>query len=394
MLKNVKRGNVADILPLDEPTLGDEEIKYLTDCIRSGWLSWQGTYVRRLEEEFARYCGCEHASAMANGSSALLVALQALGIGPGDEVIVPTLTFSATAFAVSMVGARVRFLDCAPGSMTLDTEAFEASITPSTRAVIPVHLYGRPADMEPICSIARAHSVRVIEDAAQAVGAEYQGRRVGGFGDIGCFSFHNKLIASGEGGVITTQDWSIAETINLLKNPSPDNRTTFDRISINYRMSNLHAAVALAQLERLEDVVAGKRRIARLYDELLTNVPGIKLLPAPDETRSVYWRYSVAVTQDFPLSRDALVAALCDSGYQARALYQPLHRHPYYRQHAQESHPIAEELAATGLDLPSAPDLSADQVRRVAECIAESGSKHRRRHAGAILLERMQGGSK
>ncbi len=361
----------TESLPIDEPILGDREIEYLTDCIRSGWVSWQGQYVKRLETEFAAYCQCNYALAMASGTMALLAALQGLRIGLGDEVVVPVLTFSATAFVVSMVGATVCFADCAPGTMTLDPESFERRIGPRTRAVIPVHLYGRPAEMDAIGSIAKARNILVIEDAAQAVGASYHGRRVGSFGDLACFSFHNKLIASGEGGMITTQDRGLAERIALLKTPAPENRTTFAEVSFNFRLSNLHAAVALAQLERLEQVVAAKRKIAAMYDELLSPIEGVRIIPEATGARSVYWRYTILVDPDFPLSRDESVEQLSVRGVQARAIYQPLHQHPYYRDHANESYPVAEDLAVRGLDLPSSPKLTESQIRSVVARIAE-----------------------
>ena len=366
---------MKDFLPLDEPLLGETEQTYLTDCIQSGWLSWQGKYVQELENKFAQYCGCQHASSLCNGSTALLVALRALGIGPGDEVIVPTLTFSATAFAVSLAQATVRFVDCAPHSMTLDPVAFEQCIGPRTRAVIPVHLYGYPADMKSICTIAHAHRIKVIEDVAEAVGAEYHGQRVGSFGDVGCFSFHNKLMASGEGGMITTQSTSLAERVNLLKTPAPENRTEFAEISFNYRLSNLHCAVALAQLERLEEVVAKKQRMAQLYSESFANIPGIQILPTRENARTVFWRYSIFVTPEFPLTRDQLVEKLREQGYQARAIFQPLHRHPYYHKYAHETYPVAEDLSARGLDIPSSPKLTEKQILGITNYIAKLGSR-------------------
>jgi perosamine synthetase len=358
-------------LPLDEPLLGEEEIRNLTECIRTGWISWQGGFVQRLEKAFAVYTGSRNAIAMSNGSDALVVALRALGVGAGDEVIVPALTFSATAFAASLIGATVRFVDSHPVSMTMDPAAFERAITPRTRVVIPVHLYGRPADMGAFAASARRRGIYIVEDAAEAAGAEYAGKKVGSLGDIGCFSFHNKLMASGEGGVITLQDDTLAERIRGYRCPAPENRTDLGEIAMNHRMSNLHAAVAVAQLDRLEDTVARKLRLAKIYDEALAGIRGLRLLPPPTGGRTVYWRYSVCVTPDFPLTRDEFVRRLNESGYGARAMFLPLHRHPYYRAHAQESYPVAESFGATGLDLPSSPKLSDDQIREVAAWASE-----------------------
>ncbi len=362
----------TEMIRLDEPVVGEEEVAYLSECIRSRWLSWQGSYVERFQREFAVYCGSAVAIATANGTAALVLALQALGIGKGDEVIVPALTFSATAFAVSIVGADVVFADCRPGHVTVDPDDVERRISARTKAVVPVHLYGRPADMDAVVAVAKRHKLKVVEDAAQAVGAEYKGRKVGSIGDIGCFSFHNKLISTGEGGMIVTNDSRLAELVRQRMNPSPDNRGAFSAISANARMSNLQAAVGTAQLQRLEKVIEGKRRVAKLYERYLSHVKTIELIPEPPEGRSVFWRYSVLVDDRSSITRDRLVAGLRASGIEARAMFYALHRHAYYARSQTERSglPVAESLSRRGIDLPSSATLDEEQIRRVVDTIA------------------------
>ncbi|MDE1976587.1 MAG: DegT/DnrJ/EryC1/StrS family aminotransferase [Elusimicrobia bacterium] len=364
--------------PLDQPILGAREITYLKDCVRRGWLSWQGEYVARLERAFAQYCGTPHALSVSSGSSALMLALQTLGIGKGDEVVVPALTFSATAFAATLLGASVRFIDCAPGSLSIDPDALPAVLTRRTRAVIAVHLYGRPADMDAIKKTVAGRRIAVIEDAAQAAGAEYKGRRAGSLGHAGCFSFHNKLIASGEGGMIVFSNRRLLERARFLRSPAPENRTAFNSLVMNNRMSNLHAAVALAQLERLEQTVAGKRRVAGLYNRRLAAVPGIEILPEPPHTRSVYWRYTAFVEKSFPLTRDQLVRVLNSRGIQARAIFRPLHLHPVYGGARRRSFPVAEDFSKRGFDLPTSPNLSAGAIDDIVRAITAAARGRRR----------------
>jgi perosamine synthetase len=361
---------VIEMIPLDEPLLGDEELANLTHCIKSGWISWQGAYVTQLERDFAQYCGTKAAISMVNGSMALYVAIKACGIGQGDEVIVPTLTFSATVFAISMAGATPRFVDCSPKSMTVDPAAVASAIGPKTKAIIPVHLYGRAAPMDEITALAQKHGLRIIEDCAEAAGTKHQGRPVGGIGDLGCFSFHNKLIASGEGSVITTNDPSLAQAIHQLKTPAPENRTDFPEIAMNYRMSNLHAAVAVAQLARLEEIVAKKRRMAEMYDDAFDNMPEIEILPDAEFSRTVYWRYTIFTTPRCSLSRDDLVQGLRDKGYGARAIFSPMHEHPVYAAaHGGNRFPVAQDLSQRGLDLPSSPRLTEAEIRSIVACV-------------------------
>lgn len=367
MTKNNEDPN--KMILLDEPVfLGNEE-KYLMDCINSGFISWQGKYVTLFEELFTKYVQSKYGSSTANGTSALIIALQALGIGKGDEVIVPTLTFSASAFAVTNVGANVVFADSLPNELNINPSEIEKNITSKTKAIMVVHLYGRPVNMDEIMRIAKKYNLYVVEDCAECLGALYKDKKTGSFGDISCFSFHNKLIATGEGGMIVTKDESLFNRINDLKNPSPDNRTDKNIVSLNSRMSNLNAAVGVAQLERLEEFVKIKRRNVALYESLLDKIQGIDIISENLEVRSTYWRYSVLINNNFPISRDELIIRLKDNNIVARGIFTPMHLHPVYKQELDTSFPEAEHTSSIGLDLPSSVKLVEEDIIRVVNTI-------------------------
>jgi perosamine synthetase len=373
-------GRVADLalfdararLPVAEPSLGERELLYVSECVLGGWVSSAGAFVDRFEAAFAEFCGTRHAVACSNGTAALHLALAALGVGAGDEVIVPSLTFVATANAVAYTGARPVFVDSEPRTWTLDPALVERAITPRTKAIVPVHLYGHPADLDPILELAAGHRLAVVEDAAEAHGARYKGRVVGGLGDVGVFSFYgNKIVTTGEGGMLVTDDGALAERLRLLRahGMSPERRYWHPQLGFNYRLTNLQAALGVAQMERIDELVEAKRRIARLYAEGLAGVPGLTLPPEEPWATSVYWLYSVLVDAEaFGMGRDALMAALGEDGLETRPVFVPLHRQPLYD--AGERLPVAERLAATGLSLPSAVNLADEQVRRVAKAVA------------------------
>jgi perosamine synthetase len=359
-------------LPVAEPSLGARELEYVSECILTGWISSAGRFVARFEEQFAAFCQTPYAVATSNGTTALHLALDALGIGPGDEVIVPTLTFIATANAVRYVGARPVFVDSDADTWNLDPRLVEAAVTPRTKAIIPVHLYGHPADMDPICDIARRHGFPVVEDAAEAHGAKYKGRPVGQLGDVAVFSFYgNKIVTTGEGGMVTTSSKDIAERVRMLRDHgmSPQQRYWHPVLGYNYRLTNLQAAVGVAQMERVDAILADKLRIAQTYARGLARVRGIVLPPQAPWASNVYWLYSVIVdAQVYGRSRDELMAALRQDGIDTRPLFHPVHTQPIYRtgQHL----PVAERLARDGLSLPSAVGLRQEDIQRVTDAIA------------------------
>ena len=365
-------GNRRAWIPVAEPLLGERELQYVAECVLTGWVSSAGKFVKRFEEVFANFCGARYAIATSSGTTALHLALLALNIGPSDEVIVPTLTFIATANAVTYTGASPVFADSDPYTWTIDPKQIEAAITSRTKAIIPVHLYGHPADMDPILDIAGHHNLAVVEDAAEAHGACYKGRRVGIFGDVGCFSFYgNKIITTGEGGMVVTNRSDLAERVRILR----DHGMSFGRpywhsaLGYNYRLTNLQAAVGVAQMERVEEILAAKRRIGQAYRNALNGITTLRLPPEAPWAKNVYWLYSILVDENTsPMGRDALMIELKNRGIETRPLFSPVHTQPVYS--TGRCLPIAERLAVQGLSLPSGVTLSSTEIQRVAETVA------------------------
>ena len=363
-------------IPVAEPLLGQEELELVADCVRSGWISSKGEYIGRFEEEFARYCGCKYGVAVHNGTVALHLALVALGVGPGDEVIMPDLTFIATANAVIYTGAKPVYVDVHPRYWCMDPEKVEERITDRTKAIIPVHLYGHPCDMDAIRDIAEDHGLYVVEDAAEAHGAEYKGRKVGSLSDVACFSFYgNKIITTGEGGMCVTDNEELAEKMRLLRNHGmdPNRRYWHIMVGFNYRMTNIQAAIGLAQLKKLDKFIEVKRRNARLYSSLLEDVKGIVLPPEEPWAKSVYWLYSILIEDDFGMSRDELMRFLEEHGVETRPFFNPIHIMPPYR--TGESFPVTERLARTGINLPSSVKLTEEEIEYVANLIREASKR-------------------
>lgn len=358
-------------IPLAEPVLNGNEAKYLQDCLETGWISGSGKYVDAFEEGFAAFCGAAHAVAIVNGTAALHVALLALGIGAGDEVIVPDLTYIASANAVTYCGARPVFVDVDKLTWTLDPEDVRRKLSPRTKAIMPVHLYGHPVDMEPILELAQTHDLYVIEDAAEAHGAEYKGRRVGTLGDVGVFSFYgNKIITSGEGGMLVTNDGALATRARLLKGQgmNPERRYWFPIIGYNYRMTNMQAAIGLAQLERIEWFMERRREVARWYDAALKSSSVLRPSEA-DWAKNAYWLYSICVGEE--IDRDLLMEHLLERGIETRPFFYPMHRMPPYHEAARDAFPVATRLAARGLSLPSSASLSEQDIAFIARVLEE-----------------------
>jgi len=264
------------------------------------------------------------------------------------------------------------FADSRPDKFLVDPADIKLRVTPRTKAILVVHLYGHPCEMDPVMEIARTHGLKVVEDVAEASGAEYCGQKVGNIGDVGCFSFHNKLIATGEGGMILTSDESVLRRAEALRTPAPDNRTDFAEISLNFRMSNLHAAVGVAQLERFEDTIAKKRRVAKYYDDAFRD--RIEIQPVVEDPwgRCVYWRYTIMITDHSQRSRDQVVEELNQNRIQARSIFSPMHLHPYYRTADSQSFPHAEALSARGIDLPTSPRLESEDLAIVVETLTRA----------------------
>ncbi|RJP73361.1 MAG: DegT/DnrJ/EryC1/StrS family aminotransferase [Candidatus Abyssobacteria bacterium SURF_17] len=366
-------------IPVYEPLLGQQERELLDDCIRSGWISSIGKYIPRFERQFARFCDCSHAAAVSSGTAALHLTLAALGIGRGDEVIVPSLTFVATANSVSYTGAKVVLVDVTEDTWTINPEQVESAITPRTKAVIAVHLYGHPCDMRPLLAITRPKGIKVIEDAAEAHGAEYSGKRVGSLGDAGCFSFYgNKVITTGEGGMVVTNDAELDSRVRFLRDHSMDaeRRYFHPEIGYNYRMTNVQAAIGCAQMKRINAMVRTKRTLAQAYSERLRDIEGLLLPPEKEWAKSVYWLYTVVLERAFGISSAELARRLASAGIDTRPVFIPMHQLPMYA--TRRRFPVSERLSRNGLSLPSSPSLREKDIDHICGRIrrGKSGGMH------------------
>jgi perosamine synthetase len=353
-------------IPIYQPDLNGNEKKYVNECLDTSWISSRGRFVNEFENSFARRIGIEHAASVANGTVALHLALLALGIGPGDEVIVPTLTYIASVNAINYCNATPVFVDSLKDTWQIDPEDVRRHITPKTRAIMPVHLYGQPCDMDAIMNIAKEYKLFVVEDCAEAFGSVYKGQNVGTFGDISIFSFFgNKTITTGEGGMVVTKDKTLIERARHLKGQGlADHREYWhDVVGYNYRMTNIQAAIGLAQLERADEFVARKRSIADLYRRLLNDAPVEIHREAPD-TIHTYWMTSLLVERaDL---RDSLRKHLAEAGIETRPLFYPVHTMPMHSQ-SYRKHPVAEDLAWRGINLPSWPGLKDQDVNKICD---------------------------
>lgn len=363
-------------VPVNEPLLDGNEAKYLLESIRTGWISSEGPFVRQFEERFAQAVGREHAVAVCNGSMALDAAVVALGIGLGDEVIMPTFTIISCAGAIVRAGAVPVLVDSAADTWNMDVSAAEARITSRTKAIMIVHTYGLPVDMAPWLDLAYRHDLRIIEDAAEMHGQTYRDQPCGSFGNMSTFSFYpNKHVTTGEGGMIVTDDAALADRCRGLRNLcfKPGRRFVHDELGWNLRMTNLQAAVGLAQLERLEEFVLRKRRMGARYGELLAGTPGLRLpLAEADYARNIYWVYGVVLDDDVPFEAEEAMSRLAKLGIGTRPFFWPMHEQPVFRRMGlfeNESYPTAERIARRGFYIPSGMALSDAQIERAAAAL-------------------------
>jgi len=349
-----------------------ELLEAASRVLASSWFIL-GPEGRALEGELAALCEARHGIGVNSGTDALVFALKAVGVGPGDEVITSAFSFVASGSTIALCGARPVFVDVDPGTLNLDPALVEKAITPRTRAIVPVHIYGHPVDMDPVRALAERHGLAVIEDAAEAHGAAYHGRPAGSLGHAAAFSFYgNKILTTGEGGMVTTNDPVIAARARELRSLALSTERHFwhRSVAFNYRMSNLQAAIGLAQTERLDALVARRRRNRDRYVQALAEIPGLTLPVERPDCRNVFWMFGVTVDEDFGPSRDQLRARLAACGIETRTFFVPIHIQPaYFRVHRGERYPVAERLGATGLYLPSGPTLSDADVGYVARQI-------------------------
>lgn len=372
----MERDQVANRIPVALPDLSGNEERYVVEAIRSTWISSTGPFVRRFEEEFAALTGTRAAIGVTNGTVALHLALLALGVRPGDEVLVPSLTYIATANAVRYVGAEPVFVEVDPETWCIDPVRIGERITRRTRGIIAVHLYGHPADMDAINRIAGVHGLWVVEDAAEAHMATYRGRPVGGLAAIGTFSFYgNKMLTAGEGGAVTANDPGLELRMRTLRGQGmdPDRRYFFPVTGYNFRITNVACAILCAQLERRDAMLERRRAIFERYRRALAGTPGIGFQPNAPWAESAPWLFCVTIDQDlFDIDRDQLASRLAAEGIETRPFFIPLHRLPPFREESRrrgEDLPITDRLASTGLNLPTYPTMSDEDVDRVVEAI-------------------------
>lgn len=350
--------------PLYKPFLGAKEKEYVNDCLDTTWISSNGKYVDLFEKRFAKYIGINYAVAVNNGTAALHTALLALRVGRGDEVIVPTLTYISSVNSIAYTGATPIFVDSESETWQVDVDDIESKITKKTKAIMLVHLYGHPCEMDKIMKIAKKHNLYVIEDCAEALGSEYRGRKVGTFGDIACFSFFgNKTITTGEGGMVITNNKGLEEKVRHLKTQGviKKGEYNFDTIGYNYRMTNICAAIGYAQLEKVNEIVSKKEQIAKWYKTELKNLP-VSFHKSANNVRHTYWMCSI-LTND-SLDREQLRKYLKVYGVDTRPLFYPIHLTDMYKGKCGDFL-IAENLSLRGINLPSYPELTKDDVHEI-----------------------------
>ena len=358
-----------EFIPISRPSIGDLERKYLIDAFDSGWISSIGRYIDEFEKSFASFCGTGHAVAVSNGTVALHLALEGIGVKEGDEVIVPDLTFVATANAVRHANGVPVMVDVDRETMCMDPAALERAITPKTRAVIPVHLYGHPADMDRVMGIAKAREIDVVEDAAEAHGAAIGGKRVGSFGRCATFSFYgNKIMTTGEGGMITTDDGELAGRLRLLRDHgmSREKKYWHTEIGYNYRMTNLQAAIGLAQLQRIDSLIEQKHAVIERYRRNLSDVKRVALNPHKPGFKNTYWMLCLVFDGWNDQSRSASMTALKQRKIDTRPFFYPLTDMPMYGSPVHET-PVAHDLSYKGINLPSYVGISNDQIDYICE---------------------------
>jgi len=366
------------MIPVCEPLVTQREIELVTECLRSGWISSAGQYLERFESEWAAYCGMEHGVAVTNGTAALQLAVQLLDLQPGDEVILPSFTIISCAQAITRCGGIPVLVDSDPFTWQMDVRQVEAKITPRTRAIMPVHIYGHPADMDPLLALAEGHGLTVIEDAAEAHGAEYKHRKCGGLGHISVFSFYaNKLITTGEGGMVLTQSARLAERARFLKNLAfqKSRRFLHDELGDNLRLTNLQAALGVGQIGRIEQIVNRKREIARAYAERLSDLPGVALPAEALWARNVYWVFGLILDESTGMNGAQWGQRLAALGVETRPFFLGMHEQPVFHKMGlflNQRYPVAERLSRQGLYLPTGLGISEAEIDRVSAAVRES----------------------
>lgn len=363
------------MIPVNEPLFDGNEKKYLIQCIDEGWISSEGPFVKEFEKRFSSYLGSQHGIAVCNGTVALETALFATGITKGDEVIMPTFTIISCASAALRLGATPVLVDSEPDTWNMDVTQIEEKITDRTKAIMPVHIYGHPVDMDPVMELAEKYDLKVIEDAAEVHGALYKGKKAGAIGDGGSFSFYaNKIITTGEGGMVVTDDEKTAERARSYRNLcfKPGRRFYHTELGENFRMTNLQAAVGVAQLEQIDRFIEIKRSMAKKYSEGLVGIPEIKLPMEMPGVKNVYWMYAIELAEESGFDADRLAAHLAGMGIATRPFFLGLHEQPVFHDMGlfiDERYPVAERIARQGLYLPSGLTITDEQISAVVAAV-------------------------
>lgn len=364
------------MIPVNTPLLDGNEKKYLNECIDTGWISSEGPFVAKFEAEMARYVGRKYAIAVSNGSVALDAAVAALGIGPGDEVILPTFTIISCAAAIIRSGAIPVLVDAEPQTWNIDTSKIEEKITSKTKAIMVVHIYGLPCDMDPILALAKKYGLKIIEDAAEMHGQEYKGKKCGSFGELSTFSFYpNKHVTTGEGGMVLTDDESLAERCRSLRNLCfiPEKRFYHEELGWNFRMTNLQAALGLAQVERLDSFVEKKRHIGAFYQEKLKDIEVFQLpLPSTDYARNIYWVFAIVLTEKSQHDAASFCKLLTQKGVGTRPFFWGMHEQPVFHKmdlYRTEKYPVAETMARRGFYIPSGLGITDQEMEQVSHAV-------------------------
>ncbi len=368
------------MIPVNEPLVLQKDLDYVTDALRTGWISSEGKYIKLFEEKFAEFVGVKHAVTVNNGTNALILAVRALELPKGSEIILPSMTIISCALAIIYNDLVPVFVDSDPDIWTIDTSKIEEKVTEKTKAIMPVHLYGHAVDMEAIKSIAKKHNLLILEDFAEAIGTEYKGKLCGSFGDINSASFYaNKVVSTGEGGICVTNDDKYAERLRKLKNLSfiPEKRFIHYELGFNYRMTNVQAAIGLAQTERVNEHIEKKIWIGEKYNELLKPIEekGIITLPVEKQwCKNTYWVYGILLNKNLNIKADKMMKLLMNKGVQTRPFFYPLHKQPVFKNYdwyREESLPVSEYLGDYGFYFPSGLTLSEEQIETVVKIFNE-----------------------
>ena len=373
------------MLPVNQPLLNGREKEFLMQCIDTGWISSDGPFVAEFERRFAEYIKAKYGVAVCNGTAALETALYAAGIIKGDEVILPSFTIISCVIAVLRLGAFPVLVDAEPETWNMDVSQIEKKITPKTKAIMPVHIYGHPVDMDPLMRLAKKYNLLVIEDAAEVHGAEYRGRKCGSIGHISAFSFYaNKIVTTGEGGMVLTSDPAMYERAKSYRNLCfrPEKRFLHTELGQNYRMTNLQAAIGVAQIERIEEFVTIKRRLGLYYRKKLSRISGIKCQVEKSWAKTVYWMYCIELDAALGLTAQDMMLALAKKEISARPFFLGLHEQPALRKiglFKDEHYPVTERIARQGLYLPSSLTLKENQIDGIVEAVTEAINEYANR---------------